>query len=169
MRYISVNEYGHFNYHDAEIKKMTIQDHTLTWILSELNATKENSQNDYPEDMCIKECVLLFENFRVEEIVFSALATFDVNNRIIESVQARKAESSEIDGIIESMMNSYNRIQGFEEQPVLNDGRHVVCFEIDSTHGYFDLTISMTTFVAQWDEYSKKAWYEENRWKNRDK
>jgi len=167
MKYKAINEISHFSYHDAEITSFTIKEHTMHWIVDDINATTENSQNNLVEDMRILGCIIEFENFQVDEIIFSGYSQFDQNNTLIRSVPARSADVTEFAAILDETMKSQCRITDITVLPKASDGRHRISIGLDGPVGYFDLDISYKTFVAQWDEYSGKSWYEEDRWKNR--
>jgi hypothetical protein len=167
MKYKAINEISHFSYHDAEITSFTIKEHTMHWNVDDINATKENSQNNLPEDMRILGCIIEFEDVQVDEIIFCAWSQFDETRNLIKSVPARNADSSEFANILEETMKSWCRIQDLSTLPETNDGRYRISICLDGHVGVYNLNISYKTFIAQWDEYSGKAWYEEDRWKNR--
>ena len=39
MKYEAINELNHFQYHDAEINQINIQDNNMQWDVSYINAT----------------------------------------------------------------------------------------------------------------------------------
>jgi len=167
MKFVAIDEINHFEYHDAVIKKMEIIEDKMTWIVSELNATIQNSQNSFIEDMCINECEIIFDHYKIEEIIFSAYKIFDSNQNLIESVDARTADFEDYIGIIEDTMKNSCRIVGMIEMPETSDGRKKACFGIDGNRDYFDITFSFTKFTARWNEYNGKAWYEDKIWKEK--
>lgn len=89
MKYITINELNHFNFHDAELQKINLNNGNMIWQLSLVNATIQNSQNSFNEDMCIKEAEIVFENFNIEKIVFGAYKVYDSNNVLIKSVESK--------------------------------------------------------------------------------
>lgn len=42
-----------------------------------------------------------------------------------------------------------------------------VCFNIDGGAGNYDLTLAFAKSIVSWDEFTGKAWYEDEKWKNR--
>jgi len=167
MRYQSTNEISHFDYHDAFIKSFSIKDHSIHWVVDDINATKENSQNDLPEDMRILGCLIDFEDVQVDEIIFCARLQYDENRNLIESEPARNADPSEFATILEETMKSWCYIQDISALAETKDGRYRISICLDGHIGIYNLNISYRTFIAQWDEYAGKAWYEEDRWKNK--
>ena len=167
MKYKSINEINHFEYHDATIKSFSIKDHSMHWVVDDINATKDNTQNDFPEDMRILGCHIDFEDVQIDEIIFSAWSQFDANGHLVKSEPARSADPSEFTTILKETMKSWCSIQDISVLAETNDGRDRISICLDGQVGIYDLNISYRTFIAQWDEYAGKAWYEEDQWKNR--
>jgi hypothetical protein len=167
MKYKAINEITHFSYHDAVIMSFTIKGNTMQWIVDDVNATTENSQNTLTEDMRILRCNIEFEDVQVDEIIFSAWSQFDEKWNLKKSEPARNVDPSEFTTILEETMKSWCRIQDLSVLPETNDRRYRISICLDGHVGIYNLNISYRTFIAQWDEYSGKAWYEEERWKNR--
>jgi hypothetical protein len=76
MRYIATNELNHFNFHDAALEKMDFLHRNMTWELSALNATTQNSQNNFDKDMCIENAEIVFEQVQIVKIVFSVYKVY---------------------------------------------------------------------------------------------
>jgi hypothetical protein len=62
---------------------------------------------------------------------------------------------------------SYCYISSMEELPMNEDKEYQICFDIDGGAGGYYLTLSYSKSIAQWDEYSGKAWYEDEKWKKK--
>jgi len=167
LKYITIDELNHFEYHDAEIKKIDFSNGNMIWHLSAVNATKENSQNSFDKDMCIKDAEIVFEHFNLVKIVFNAYKVYDSNNVLIESVEAKIANPDEYNAILNNTLLSYCYISSMEELPMNEDKEYQICFDIDGGAGGYYLTLSYSKSIAQWDEYSGKAWYEDEKWKKK--
>lgn len=165
MKYISIDELNYFDFHDAQLQKIDIDCDSLRWRLSSLNATTQNSQNSFNEDMCIKEAEVIFEHFNIEEIVFEAYKVYDSDNNLIESVEAIAANPNEYDNIFKKTLDSYCYIYSMEELSKLEDKKNMVCFNIDGGAGDYYITLSFYKSIVQWNEYNGKAWYENEKWK----
>lgn len=165
MKYIAINELNHFNFHDAELQKITFYNGNMIWQLSAVNATIQNSQNSFDEDMCISEAEIIFENFNINKIVFGAYKVYDSNKVIIESVEEKIANPNEYTDILNKTLGNYCYIFNMEELPMIEGEKYQVCFNIDGGVGNYDLTITFSKSIVQWDEYSGKAWYEDEKWK----
>ncbi len=165
MRYIAIDELNHFSFHDAELQKIDFHDGNMIWQLSAVNATIHNSQNSFDKDMCIEEAEIVFENVQIEKIVFGAYKVYDSNQALIESVEAKTANPNEYNKILRNTMSNYCYIYSMEESPKVEGKTHIVCFNIDGGAGNYYLTLSFTKSTVQWNEYSGKAWYEDEKWK----
>lgn len=163
MRYIAINELNHFEFHDAQLQKIDCNDVNMRWQLSVVNATIQNSQNNFDKDMCIKEAEILFENVQIEEIVFAAYKVYDSNEVLIESVEAKTANLNEYNDILRNTLSSYCYIYSMKELPKVDGKTHIVCFNIDGGAGNYYLTLSFTKSIVQWNKYNGKAWYEDEK------
>ncbi len=163
MNYTAIDELNHFNFHDAELYQIEFHDGSMKWQLSSINATKQNSQNSFDKDMCIKDAVIVFEHVKIEKIVFSAYKVYDSNNTMIKSEEAKTANPDEYDEILRSTLDDYCYIYSMEQLPDIEEKMQSVCFNIDGGAGNFYLTISFSKSLVQWNEYGGKAWYESER------
>ena len=164
MKYTSINELSCFEFHDANIEEIEFRDRNMVWRLSAVNATKENSQNSFDIDMCIDDAEIIFEDYEIVEIIFSAYEIFDSNQVLIESAEARTAMPDEYVHILSETLGNYCYILGMKQIPN-KDLRQKVCFDIDGGAGNYDLILSFSKSIVQWDEYNGKAWYEDEKWK----
>lgn len=176
MKFIAIDELNHFDYHDAAITAIDWHGGDFVWRLEAVNATTENSQNSYPKHMCISNAEIIFNNARIESIVFNAykstykpLGGVEV---VTESVSARAAAPEEYDKILNKTANSFNYIYHMEYDKYIKaaDGRFSTCFDIggsDDGMGYV-ITISFSQAIVSWDEYSGEAWYEHPKWKKQE-
>lgn len=165
MKFIAIDEINHFEFHDAQLQKIDFHDGNMTWQLSSVNATTQNSQNNSDKDLCIDQADIVFENINIVEIVFSAYKVYNSKNVIIESVEARKASPNEYSDILTGSLGNYCYILSMKELPENEDKSHTVCFTISGGIGDYFLTLSFSKSIVQWDEYSGEAWYEAEEWK----
>jgi len=166
MKYIAINELNRFEFHDAELQKIDFNDGNMRWQLSSVSATKQNSQNSFNEDMCIKEAEIIYESFNIEKIVFGAYQVYDANQVLIESVEAITANLDEYDDILINSLKHYCYIYSMEELLEIED-RNLVCFNIDGGAGNYYLMFSFSKSIVQWNEYAGEAWYESEKWEKK--
>lgn len=136
----------------------------MVWQLGAVNVTKTNSQNSFDMDMCIKEAQIVFEHYNIEKVVFGAYEVYK-NQTLVETVEARIANPDEYNKILRNTLGDYSYILCMEELLINNDKRHQVCFNIDGGVGNYDVILSFSKSIVQWDEYDGKAWYEDKKWK----
>ncbi len=160
MNYKAIDELNNFNFHDAQLHHIDYHDGSMVWKLSSVNVTSQNSQNNFDKDMCIKDASIVFENIHIEKIVFSAYKTYDANNILIKSEDAIIANPNDYSDILKNTFNSYCYILSMELLPNILEKKHFVSFNIDGGAGNYDLTLSFSKSIVQWNEYSGKAWYE---------
>jgi len=165
MKYTAVDELTHFQFHDAHISNISFVNRDMVWEVSAVNATTSNTQNNFDEDMCVKNALITFENVNIENIVFGAYKTFDSNNNLIKSQEATAAEPAQYFDILKDTLQGYCYIYGMEDLPATEKVRYRACFDIDGGVGSFYLTINFTKSVVKWEEFSGKAWYEDEKWK----
>jgi len=171
LRYVAINELDHFEYHDAHLKAMEWRGKNFLWLMSEINATTENSQNSFTKDMCVEDAGIVFENAIIEDIVFNEYKTYGAGGVLIKSVGAEIAIPAEYDEIIESTLAANCFIMGMKGYEIAEDGRYVARFDIDGSFdggmGYV-MTISFSSSTVSWNKFSGEAWYEHPKWKKRE-
>lgn len=86
---------------------------------------------------------------------------------MIESVEAKTANPDEYEDILRNTLGNYCYIFSMEELPINEDKKHHVCFNIDGGVGNYDLILSFSKSIVQWNEYSGEAWYEDRKWKKK--
>ena len=165
MLFCATNELDCFQFHDAEIKEITLTDKNMIWIVAAINATTTNTQNKSSKDMCVALATMTFENPLIESIVFSAYTVHDSNNNLIEDVNAISAKPEKYDTILTGATESYCFIYGMDELLQVENERYRSCFNIDGGAGNFYFTFTFSKSIVQWDEYSGEAWYEHPKWK----
>jgi len=165
MLYSTINELDNFQFHDAEIKEITLTDSDMTWSVSAINATTSNSQNVSSKDMCVSLATITFENPRIDSIAFTAYTVHDANNNLIKDVKSVFAKPEEYNSILSESTNCYCFIYGMVILLKVKDVGYLVCFNIDGGSGNFYLTFTFSKAIVQWDEYSGEAWYENPKWK----
>lgn len=161
MKYEAFNELNHFQYHDAEINQINIQDNNMQWDVSYINATTENSQNNLSKDMCIDQANMQFNDFSIDKIVQSAYKTFDSNKNLIESSEAKEAEPDDYCNILQGSVGNYCRIHSMKILSSVKNKQRACC-NIDSFSANYELYFSFSKVVVQWNEYNGLAWYESN-------
>jgi hypothetical protein len=165
MRYVSVNELSHFQFHDSGISTIDFDKQRMVWEVEAVNATTSNSQNDFSEDMCIKNAIITFENPCIESIVFGAYQVFDSNRNLIESHEDVTAPPTEYADILKNTPQSYCYILSMDELPSDDADGYRACFNIDGGAGNYYLTMKFSKSIIKWEEYSGKAWYESEPFK----
>ena len=164
MKYLSMNELDHFQFHDAEIEKMILIDNQMTWEVSDVNAITSNTQNDFPKDMCIKNAVMEFEDVCIISLVYSAYDVYGPEKKLIKSVEAIPAKPDEYNDILRQSSDNYCYMQGMESLLKIGDEKYQACFLIDNVDDMYYLTFTFSKSTISWDEYSGEAWYEHPKW-----
>ena len=158
--YISVNELDTFSFHDAELEEITFESKNMIWIMSAVNAETKNSQNNFPEDMCIEKAKFLFENIELKKIEFSGYKKY-CSGILTETVEATEADKSEYQNILNQTI-SEGTVYIMRLNSLLKEaGKYTACFDIEGGTGDFYFTFTFTQVVAKWENYCGKAWYVE--------
>lgn len=166
MKYKSINELSNFEFHDAIIKKINFNGKELILIVSSLNATIQNSKNDFEKDMCIEKANLIFENVNIESIVFSAYKNFDADGNLINSVEAVYVEPKEYKNILKTKDNDYGWFYAMGELLQLSDKTYKVSFDMEGYFvGFYAITFKFSKVTVEWNNFNGEAWYENKKWK----
>jgi len=156
MKYIAVNELDNFEYHDAYIDKIEFLNGRMLWEVRDINATTENSQNGSDKHMCIENALMIFEDAKIEKIIFAACKISDANGVLIKHREDTPALPNEYNKILDD----YFVIYGLNELTVIDNGKYRAHFDILGSHDYFYFTITFTESMIKWDNFGGKAWYE---------
>ena len=169
MPYVSIDELEHFEYHDAEVVNIELEDQSMIWITKWINATKENTQNSFQIDMCVAEAKVIFETVAIKRIIFGEYGIFNANHEYIQLEKPREANPSEFATILNDSLSKYCRIHGMGMEKAPADGKHKysVTFTIDGGAGVFDILLDFDRAVISWNEFNGKAWYEDEKWKKK--
>jgi len=158
LKYTATNELSHFQYHDAKIEEINIDEKQMTFVVSALNATTENSQNNFQEDMCIKKAIMIFEDVSIRGITFYGHDVWDTNNVKIDSVPSVNAKPEDFFKILLNPENIPCYIMWMEKLSVI-DCKQRIAFDILSNAELYALEISFSKAIVSWDEFCGKAWY----------
>lgn len=169
MKYQSVNELDAFAFHDAFINDLDFSTDNMVWRISDLNATVNNSQNNGDTDLCISSARMTLQNAKISEIKFSGYSIYNDKNELLEKVDERIADEAEYAEIIQKTSQkgktSWAFFQGLEKTGMHGD-KFYAQFLIDSTAGYFYMTVEFDRAEVVWDRFSGLAWYEKPPFKN---
>lgn len=161
MKYLSTDEITAFEFHDANIKSITVSENDIVWVLTHVNLTSANSQHSGGPDLCIAEAEVVFKNAGITEIQFLGYETHDSQGNLIEKVAPRFADKSEFTEIHASSDNgNFGYLHGLESSEQLGS-RYRFCFCVDSyaVDAYF-ITIECDHATVTWENYLGEAWYE---------
>lgn len=164
MIHTVIDELTHFAYHDAEVVKIELEDQRMTWMTKSINATKENTQNSYPNDMCIADAEIVFQTVEIRRLIFCEKGTIDANRNYIQTVARREASPTEYTSILNKAADGYCWIQGMHMEETPADGKHQFAadFSIVANDDVFDILLEFDHTVISWDVFSGKAWYEDS-------
>ena len=163
MKYVSTNELRNFSFHDGRIESICFRDERMIWKVCAINATKENTQNDFEKDMCIAAADMIFEDANIDSVVFNAYKVYDSAGNLLKESKARTVTEEEYSEIQQKSTGNYWCILS-----AIEPTQNTVNFEIDSIAGSYNITISYSKIVIKWDEFDGEAWYEDEKWKRRE-
>ena len=160
MKYKSINELNTFEFHDALIKDISFNHNEIIILVSELNATTDNSQNTDTVDLCIEEAELTFLNAKITKIEFSGWVTYDSHHNLIEKVEPRQVDNADFFEIVQKTKECgwayFQSMESVQKQ----DDKFTVCFYIDGGAGTYYMTMEYSCASVTWNSYSGAAWYE---------
>ena len=172
MPYVSIDELEHFEFHDAEVVSIELKDQCMIWIAKRINATKENTQNHYPADMCVAESEIVFESVEIKGITFLGYKVFNAEHVLIHHEKPQEANPDEFASILNDSLSQYCqycRIHGMGMEQAPEDGKHKysATFTIDAGTRVFDILLDFDRAVISWNEFNGKAWYEDDKWEKK--
>jgi len=158
MKYKAVNELPHFDYHDALINRIYFKNKDLIWDVSEINATTENSQNNFEDHMCIEDAFMIFENAQIENIFIGGYKGYNSDGVLIDSKDDVTLQPEEYEDFLKSKNRENDSyIFGMESFSELENGKYRVKFD--------SITFTFSKSIIKWENYSGKARYESDECK----
>ena len=158
MRYAAIDEWETFVFHDAEIVRIERDGQRMTWIVRNVNVTRQNSQNDHPTDMCIAEARVAFEAVEIKGLTFCGYTSYDRDGEIVES-PPREVPVEQAEAILRDLRGGIILyISTREKPPKRCDRRESTCM-LDHNANVFDVTFAFGRVVISWQEFAGSAWY----------
>lgn len=156
MRYRSVNQLDSFEFHDSEFTFVQLDSDVLTVSVKFLNIHKETEQNPSEYDMEIESARISFEGIR--KLMFEPSRTWiqdaDGNSYTDDPLIIYEGKEAE-KHIIEELKNTIC-VFNFDKE---DDFRYSIgACGLDP---YLTFTFSFDRVIVEWDNYRKKAWYEQ--------
>ena len=161
MLYQSVNELGHFAFHDATILRMELTGQDMVWVAKDVNVTTANPHNPYPTDRCLDEATIAWVGFAIRSIVIRESSAYNYDGTLIEHVDPKRIPPDEQLSFLRHTIDEYCWIHGVSITETPADGKHgfaaiiTLCGEID----IFDMELAFEKAVVSWDTFNGKAWY----------
>ena len=162
MKYVAVDELEHFCFHDAKVESLEWIDGDMLWRLSALNATTENSQNDSPKDLCIRYAEMVLEHARIEKVVEPGYNETDAEH-VTRFIEEKVTLPHEYDAVLQDILLNYSYILNGELIPIIGKERQNVDLLITCNGPLYEMAVSFTKSIVQWDDYSGLAYYEKWR------
>lgn len=157
MRYRSENEFGIFEFHDAQFILERFENGNLTVSAEHLNIHRNTAQNPSETDMEIDYAIITFTGFRVH-----TLEETESWNRI-EDEAGKVSRVADTCSVLEGKAAEERFIKHLEEGfDVYAFGRFdgsLYYFDTSTSEPPFTSKISFDTFTVEWDNYCGKAWY----------
>lgn len=154
MHYYSSDRIQDFEFHDAELSLITWDDYHLVVSAKHLNVHKDAAPNNTGTDMEISEARIAFDFFKIKEFEPGRTWKSDENGTlhtddpliIHTDATAREMFKNELSHSI----------------TVLDIGFEDGVYWLDATgiDPFFSVRFVCSSISIEWDDYSKKAWYE---------
>jgi len=157
MKYESVNELSTFDFHDAYINKIDFLNGQMIWEVENINATTQNSQNNFEDDMCIKNALVIFEDIKIDEFLYGGYSKYDGKGNLLEKKEVETITNQEKCREVLKNMPMMPMMISDVSPPlyVSDDGQYKTKFNLLDCN----LPISFSKAIIKWDDFNGKAWY----------
>ncbi len=165
MKYSSTDRLEDFEFHDSELSLVS-WDKFLTEIpgnednyrlivsAKHLNVHKDAAPNNVGADMEIKEARIIFDGFRINEFEPSRIWKRDENGNSYTDDPLVIHTGDKARSMFENELRNSISVLGITN----NNGEYTLgAMGIDP---YFAVRFTFSSVCIEWDDYSKKAWYE---------
>lgn len=162
--YVSQNEPDNFNWHDAEIKKISYEDEDMIWKVDALNVLSSNSQNQKEFDCCISRADVVFKKYSIKSIKKYGFKEYQYG-KLLEEQPDKVFSPEEIAKLLaelsEDTNETYVRYIYAVESYMDEQGLHISC-EVNLMTGEAGdvcCEILCDELIVKWDEFLGKPWY----------
>jgi len=154
MKYSSTNRFDDFEFHDSKISLVSWENNRLIVSAKHLNVHKDAAPNNTSTDMEIAEACVTFCGFKIKEFKPSGKCQTNRNN----SSYPGDPLIIHTDSVAHNMFESELRNSITVTEIVLSNG----FYELNAIgiESYFSVRFTFSEIEIEWDDYSKKAWYE---------
>ena len=156
MKYISINIFSDFEFHDAFFQLENFEGNMLTIAAQYLNIHKNTEQNPCDTDMEIEIAHISFNNFQL--ISFEPGRTWerDSDGKFYTDEPQVIFEGKIAEGKLTNELQVGATI--FEFGTLENENHY---FDGAGDEPWFQAQFSFDSATVEWDEFRKPAWYEE--------
>ena len=157
-KYISINEFDTFKFHDAQFDNIEINNENMIWELEKANVTKANSQNDLDTDMEVGLLLLTFKNCKVTRIEHFGCKYYDKAGNLIKeepNIITSIEDYLEILNDIPSNHGWISRISSYSK----DQNRYRISIDILTFSDSLIIDFEFSEVKAEWDIFKKEAWY----------
>lgn len=161
MKYTSINKVSDFEFHDAMFDYLCLKNGDLAVSAICLNIHSTAKQNPFNEDMEIKEAKITFKGFSPTSYtkIKNYVQCEDGAFRPSEYITLRDSEA--FDSLMKDITHGIT-VYYFEKT---KEKDYEYYIEACGNEPYFTATFKSDDVIIEWDEYLKKAWYEDPKWK----
>ena len=165
MKYYSRDRLQDFEFHDSKFSLVSFEPlpsyipeingcYELVISAKYLNVHKDAAPNNLGTDMEIKEAIITFNGFRINEFEPSRVWKRDENGNLYtdDPLVIYKGETAR--AMFEAELKDSISVVGITND---NDEYELGAMGIDP---YFSVRFTFSSVCIEWDDYSKKAWYE---------
>lgn len=154
-KFITENRLDTFEYHDAYLNKLSIDDNKMIWEVQFINVKTTNKNNTYPVDMCIKEAIIEFEEFKIDKMERMGWRSFDDKNNVThqEPNYIYQPEEYETQLLEITPQDKFIIIEANHSER--NDGTFKSFFWVE----LLMIEITYKRALIKWNDYIEKAWY----------
>lgn len=151
----TANKLDCFEFHDAVVVDVAINENDMVWTLEAVNVTTDSPHNNHDCDMSAGTLVLTFKNHEIVEFISYGCESW-FEGKLIEKIPDKEIQKSEY----ASALESFEYINGYGKS---EDIALVHEFDVIAGGDFFLIGIKCTGVIAEWNEYTGKAWYEDRR------
>jgi hypothetical protein len=158
MKFISMNELEIFEFHDAITTSASLIDHVFEMNLKYLNVHKMTTVNPGKYDLQIKNAALKFSDCTIDTFVPDQ--EWKLNENGVLSTKDLMLNYTGADAESNFIRNCEVGLTILSFECSETEGLYSVHMGAIGKEPYFEVKFRFRSCSAQWDEYSKKAWYE---------
>ena len=162
MKYKAVNEIEHFNFRDAQIDSIHVEqaEQTITFALHAVIVTPQNTQNENFTYSYAGDLSMTLYGADIQVALQEGYKYYDANDVLIEEVPDTELSKPELSALLQNLSGAYlwNMTKVEESQNQTGHELYLIGIDLgDEENTTYWLQVAFDEIVMEWDRYMNRV------------